>query len=89
MVGAQLSPFVAPVLAGYFAHRRRLSAGQVARAAVPFALEAVLVNVYPFGDGAATGLLVAAHLPVALWFAVAYPYLSGALHGHERRMDFV
>jgi hypothetical protein len=28
-------------------------------------------------------------LPVALWFAVAYPYMGGAIRSHERRMDFV
>ena len=36
-----------------------------------------------------TELLVALHLPVVLWFAVAYPYMGGTLRSHERRMDFV
>ena len=34
-------------------------------------------------------MLVALHLPVVLWFAVAYPYMGGTLRSHERRMDFV
>ena len=34
-------------------------------------------------------MLVATHLPVALWFVVAYPYMSGVVRSHERRMDFV
>jgi hypothetical protein len=34
-------------------------------------------------------LLVAAHLPVALWFVVAYPYMNGVVRSPERRMDFV
>jgi hypothetical protein len=34
-------------------------------------------------------LLVAAHLPVVLWFLIAYPYMDGTLGSHERRMDFV
>ena len=33
--------------------------------------------------------LVALHLPVVLWFAVAYPYMGGTIRSHERRMDFV
>ena len=32
---------------------------------------------------------MALHLPVALWFAVAYPYMAGALRSRDRRMDFV
>ena len=34
-------------------------------------------------------MLVALHLPVVLWFVVAYPYMGGTLRSHERRMDFV
>ena len=36
-----------------------------------------------------TEALVALHLPVVLWFAVAYPYMGGTIRSHERRMDFV
>ena len=57
--------------------------------AAPFALAALLVNVYPYGADSATEKLVAIHLPVVLWFAVAYPYMGGTLRSHERRMDFV
>lgn len=81
--------FVIPVLAGYFARLRGLSVRQCLRAAVPCAVAAVLINVYPFDHDAATGYLVAAHLPVALWFVVAYPYMNGGLRSHEQRMDFV
>jgi hypothetical protein len=62
-------------------------------------LSALVVNLYPFGPGTSTEvfastisdteLLVALYLPVLLWFAVAYPYMSGTLQSHERRMDFV
>ena len=47
------------------------------------------MNLYPFDPDSSTELLVALHLPVALWFAVAYPYMGGAWRSHERRMDFV
>jgi hypothetical protein len=81
--------FVLPFLAATFARRRALDARRCLIAAAPFVGAAVVVNVYPFGDGSATGDLVALHLPVVLWFAVAYPYTSGAVRSHDRRMDFV
>ncbi|HEX3622706.1 MAG TPA: permease prefix domain 1-containing protein [Acidimicrobiales bacterium] len=81
--------FVLPVLAGYFARLRGLSVRHCLLAATPCAVAAVLINVYPFDHDAATEYLVAAHLPVALWFVVAYPYMNGGLRSHEQRMDFV
>jgi hypothetical protein len=84
-----LSLFVLPFLGAYFAHRRQLDARGWALTAVPFALAALVVNVYPWGADSATEALVALHLPVVLWFAVAYPYMGGTLRSHERRMDFV
>ena len=84
-----LGLFVLPFLAGYFAHRRRLDARHWAVTAAAFAVAAVVVNVYPYDPDSATELLVALHLPVVLWFAVAYPYMGGTLRSHERRMDFV
>ena len=83
------SLLVLPFLAGYFARRRRLSLRQALLTAAPFVIAAVVINLYPYAEGASTELLVAAHLPVVLWFVVAYPYMSGDLRSHERRMDFV
>ncbi|HYO61845.1 MAG TPA: permease prefix domain 1-containing protein [Actinomycetota bacterium] len=84
-----LSLFVLPFLAGYFARRRGLDARGWALTAAPFVLVALVVNVYPYGHASTTELLVVAHLPVALWFAVGYPYMGGTLGSHGRRMDFV
>jgi hypothetical protein len=84
-----LGLFVLPVLAGYFAHRRRLGRRGWAVTAAPFALAALVVNLYPYRADSATELLVALHLPVVLWFAVAYPYMDGTVRAHGRRMDFV
>jgi hypothetical protein len=81
--------FVLPFLAGYFAHRRQLDPRLWALTAAPFAVAALLVNVYPYDPDSATEVLVALHLPVVLWFAAAYPYMGGTLRSHERRMDFV
>jgi hypothetical protein len=81
--------FVLPFLAGYFAHRRELDTRRWMLAAAPFVLAALVVNIYPWDADSATEALVALHLPVMLWFAVAYPYMGGTVRSHERRMDFV
>jgi hypothetical protein len=81
--------FVLPFLAAYFAHRRQLDARGWLLTAAPFVLAALVVNLYPYDADSSTEVLVALHLPVVLWFAVAYPYMGGTLRSHERRMDFV
>jgi hypothetical protein len=83
------SLFVLPFLAAYFARRRELEPRGWLLAAVPFGLAALVVNLYPWETDSATEALVALHLPVALWFVVAFPYMGGTIRFHERRMDFV
>src|ERR671914_405689 len=83
------SLFVLPFLAAYFARQRQLDTRRWVLAAAPFVLAALVVNLYPWDSDSATEALVALHLPVVLWFAVAYPYMGGTLRSHERRMDFV
>jgi hypothetical protein len=84
-----MSLLVLPFLAGYFARRRQLDPRQWVLTAAPFVLVALVINLYPYRASSATELLVALHLPVVLWFAVAYPYMGGTIRSHERRMDFV
>ena len=36
-----------------------------------------MVNLYPWDADSNTEILVGLHLPVVLWFAVAYPYMGG------------
>jgi hypothetical protein len=84
-----LGLFVLPFLAGFFARRRRLDVRGWVLTAVPIVVAALVVNLYPYRSGSATEVLTAAHLPVVLWFAVAYPYMGGAIRAHARRMDFV
>jgi hypothetical protein len=81
--------FVLPFLAAYFARRRQLDIRLWLVTAVPFALAALVVNLYPWGAESDTEALVIFALPVALWFVVAYPYMGGTIRSHERRMDFV
>jgi FtsH-binding integral membrane protein len=84
-----LSLFVLPFLAGYFARRRELDTRQWVLTAMPFVVAALVVNLYPWDADSSTEVLVALHLPVVLWFAVANPYMGGTIRSHERRMDFV
>ena len=84
-----LGLFVLPFLAAYFARRRQLDGRGWISTAAPFALAAVVVNVYPYDADSDTEVLVALHLPVVLWFAVAFAYMGGTIRSHERRMDFV
>jgi hypothetical protein len=81
--------FVLPFLAAYFARQRQLDARRWVLTAAPFVLAALVVNLYPWDADSATEALVVLHLPVVLWFAVAFPYMSGTIRSHERRMDFV
>jgi hypothetical protein len=81
--------FVLPFLAAYFARERQLDLRHWLLTAAPFAVAALVVNLYPWGADSDTEALVVVSLPVALWFVVAYPYMGGTLRLHERRMDFV
>ncbi len=81
--------FVLPIVAGYFARRRQLGARGWALTAAPFLLVALVINLFPYDADSATEILVAVHLPVVLWFLIAYPYMGGTIRSHERRMDFV
>jgi hypothetical protein len=84
-----LGIFVLPFLAAYFARGRRLDLRGWLLTATPFALAALVVNLYPWDADSDTEKLVALHLPVVLWFVIAYPYMGGTIRSHERRMDFV
>ncbi len=84
-----LSLFMLPLLAGYFAWKRGL--GRINRLwlAVPFVAAAAIVNVFPFEPAGHTEVLAALHLPIALWLTVGYAYTSGRWRDPDRRMDFI
>ena len=84
-----LSLFVLPFLAGYFAWRRCLDRPERFWLAVPFIAAAVIVNVMPFAAEGSTLVLAILHLPIALWLAVGYAYSGGRWRDHNRRMDFI
>ncbi len=62
--------FVLPLLAGYFAWKRRLDTGTLRWLAVAFVAAGVVASVSPFAPGGFTEALTALHLPIALWLAV-------------------
>lgn len=80
---------VLPLLAGYFAWKRRLAAGTVRVLAAAFAVAALVVNAYPLAPGGATEALVALHLPIAVWLLVGVAYAGGRWNTVAGRMDFV
>ena len=84
-----LSLFVFPFLAGYFAWKRRLDRWGCVRLAVAFTAAALVINVYPFAPAGHTWTLAALHLPIALWLAVGIAYAGGQWRDSRRRMDFV
>jgi hypothetical protein len=84
-----LSLFVLPFLAGFFALRRSLAPAGRLWLAAPFAVGAVAVNLMPFAAGGHTEMLAALHLPMALWLAVGFAYAAGRWRDDAQRMNFV
>lgn len=73
-----LSLFVLPMVAAYFAWQRRLSPRRWLTLALPFLAAAALINAYPFtGSSASTAPLTAIHLPIALWLIAGFAYTGG------------
>lgn len=84
-----VSFFVLPFLAGYFAWKRRLDRTACLRLALAFVAAALAINAFPFTAGGHTQTLAALHLPIALWLAVGIAYSGGRWFDGSRRMDFV
>ena len=83
------SLFVLPLLTGYFVWKRRLAARTVRWLAVAFVAAGVVANVYPFAPHGYTEMLVALHLPIALWLLVGIAYAGGRWSRSAGRMDFI
>ena len=80
-----LSLFVLPMLAGYFAWKRGLSRRASLWLVLPFVAAAVFANIFPFERDAHTESLTAIHLPFALWLVVGFAYVGGRWGSVERR----
>lgn len=84
-----LSLFVLPLLAGYFAWKRRLERSAFGWLAATFAAATVVANAYPLSPGGSTEVLTALHLPIALWLLVGLAYAARRWNEVAGRMDFV
>jgi hypothetical protein len=89
-IALNLSLFVLPFLAGYFAWKRAMPPRRAAAMLVPpFVVAALVANTLPYEAGGSTQVLVAIHLPVVLWCVVGVAYMGGEWRSHARRMDAV
>jgi len=84
-----LALFVLPLLAGYFFWKRQLEPSSLHRLTVGFVLAAIFANAWPHVPGGSTEILVALHLPVALWLLVGMAYAGRRWQDVAGRMDFV
>lgn len=84
-----MSLFVLPLLTGYFIWKRQLESRTLIGLAVAFIAAGIVANSYPFDKGSDTEVLLALHLPIALWLIVGIAYAGGRWHQVSRRMDFV
>jgi hypothetical protein len=83
------SLFVLPLLAIYFAWKRRTRMATGLWLAAVFAAAAVFANLFPFRTGGDTEILTVLHLPIALWLAVGFAYVGGRWFDAGGRMNFV
>lgn len=83
------SLLVLPLLTFYFAWKRRLEARTIGWLAAAFAVAGLFANVYPFGEGSSTEVLLGLHLPIALWLVVGIAHAGGRWSQAEGRMDFI
>jgi hypothetical protein len=81
--------FVLPLLTGYFAWKRGLATSTLRWLAAAFVAAAAVVNAYPFARDGNTEVLVALHLPIALWMVVGIAYAGGRWNQVPGRMDFI
>jgi hypothetical protein len=84
-----LSLFVLPALAAYFAWQRRVGVRVIGALALLFILGAAAANAYPLAADSQSLVLTAIHLPLALWLVVGVAYAGGDWRSDRRRMDFI
>jgi hypothetical protein len=83
------SLFAFPLLAIYFAWKRKSNVASGLWLALPFAAGAVFANIFPFATRSDTQLLTVLHLPIALWLAVGFAYVRSRWFADDGRMNFV
>ena len=84
-----LSLFVLPFLALYFAWKRGLVPSRVAALGAAFAAAAVAANLHASRPDGWVDVLTSIHLPIALWLVVGIAHAGGRWSEVRARMDFV
>ncbi|MBC7349382.1 MAG: hypothetical protein H5U05_05360 [Candidatus Aminicenantes bacterium] len=84
-----LSFFVLPFLAIFFAVRRRLHKRHYLVLISGLVLSCLAVNLLPLRPQSQTLTLTAIHLPIALWLFLLYAYSGGKWHQPEQRMNYL
>lgn len=82
-----VSLFVLPFVAAYFAWKRKIDARSIGGLVIAFICAAVFANVYALDSNLVT--LTALHLPIALWLLVGIAYAGGRWGQVDGRMDFI
>ena len=81
--------FVLPFLAAFFALKRGMQRSAWYRLAIPFIAAGFIMNLLPFVPEGHTEILSAIHLPIALWLTIGFAYVGGLWRSHGQRMNFV
>ncbi len=84
-----LSLFVLPFLAGFFAWKRQVAQETWRSVGGIFLVSALVMNLFPFTPMGNTQILAAIHLPMALWLATGIAYAGGQWRDHGQRMHFI
>lgn len=84
-----MSLFVLPLLTGYFIWKRQLGVKIIIRLSVAFIAAGIVANSYPFDQASDTEVLLALHLPVALWLIVGIAYAGVRWNQVSGRMEFI
>ncbi|NLV91691.1 MAG: hypothetical protein GX030_04765 [Firmicutes bacterium] len=84
-----LSLFVLPFVAVFFATKRQISRRAAAFITMTFGLSILLMNRHPFAESSQTMLLSSIHLPLFLWLITGLAYTGSEWRSVSRRMDFL
>ncbi len=84
-----MSLFVLPLLTLYFVWKRQSNTRTIIWFVLGFALAMLFANIYPFSPESDTGVLLALHLPIALWLVVGIAFAGGQWNLGRERMNFI